>query len=117
MLNAKTGKPMRHYSLRAEFQGSPQKLTLTTDKEGLAQLDLPPTATAVSLIAIPRKGHPDQPAYTVCGPFGQFLSIADLIAHGFVPQNACSDNLHLTPQPGEVYYLIEPLPWYNPATE
>lgn len=117
MLNAKSGKPMRHYSLRVEFQGAPDILTLTTDKQGLAQLQLPATATAISLIAIPRKDHPDQPAYTVCGPFGQFLPIPTLLAHGFVPENACSDKLHLTPHPAEVDYLIEPLPWYNPAIE
>ncbi len=108
---------MRRYELRAQFQGSPLQLTLTTDKQGIAHLDLPPTATAVSLIAITRKDHPDQPAYNVCGPFGQYLPIPDLLAHGFVPQNACSDNLHLTAQPAEVFYLIEPLPWYHPATE
>ncbi|MGA7155805.1 MAG: hypothetical protein WBY53_03095 [Acidobacteriaceae bacterium] len=117
ILNAKNGKPMRRYELRAEFQGSPIKTTLTADKQGIAHLDIPPNATAVSLIAATRKDHPDQPAYTVCGPFGQFLPIATLLTQGFVPQNACSDDLHLTPHPGEVYYLVEPLPWYHGATE
>lgn len=117
MLNGRTGKPMRNNSLRAEFQGSPVKSTITIDKQGIGHLEVPPNATAVSLIAAPRKGHPEQPAYKVCGPFGQLLPIADILAHGFVPQNACNSDLNLTAQPGEVLYLIELLPWYTPATE
>ena len=117
MLNGRTGKPLRNNTLRAEFQGSSVKSTITIDKQGVGQLEIPPGATAVSLIAAPRKGHPEQPAYKVCGPFGQLLPIADILAHGFVPQNACSSDLSLTAQPGEVFYLIEPLPWYTPATE
>jgi|GEM_PF-5461583 hypothetical protein len=117
MLNGRTGKPMRNTTLRAEFQGSSIKSTITIDKHGIGQLEVPPNATAVSLIAAPRKGHPEQPAYKVCGPFGQLLPIADILAHGFVPQNACNSTLSLTAQPGEVFYLIELLPWYTPATE
>jgi hypothetical protein len=117
MLNGRTGKPMRNTTLRAEFQGSPVKSTITIDKQGIGHLEVPPNATAVSLIAAPRKGHPEQPAYKVCGPFGQLLPIADILAHGFVPQNTCSADLTLTAQPSEVLYLIELLPWYTPATE
>jgi hypothetical protein len=117
MLNGKSGKPMRDKTLRAEFQGSPLKAIITIDKRGFGHLDLPAGATAISLMASTRKGHPDQPAYTVCGPFGQFLPLPDILAHGYIPQNACGDDLHLTAQPGEIIYLIEPLPWYTPATE
>jgi hypothetical protein len=117
MLNGRTGKPMRNTTLRAEFQGSSIKSIITIDKQGIGHLEVPPNATAVSLIAAPRKGHPEQPAYKVCGPFGQLLPIADILAHGFVPQNTCSADLTLTAQPREVLYLIELLPWYTPATE
>jgi hypothetical protein len=117
MLSGKSGKPMRDRTLRAEFRGSPIQSTILIDKRGFGTLDIPPGATAVSLMATTLKDHPTQPAYIVCGPFGQFLPLAGIETQGYAPQDACNATLQLTAPPGVVLYLIEPLPWYTPATQ
>jgi hypothetical protein len=117
MLSGRSGKPMRDRTLRAEFQGSPIQSTITIDKRGFGTLDIPPGATAVSLMATTLKDHPTQPAYIVCGPFGQFLPIAGIQTQGYAPQDACNATLQLTAPPGVVLYLIEPLPWYTAAAQ
>jgi hypothetical protein len=116
MINAKSGKPIDGKFVHAEFQGASGNAVITVDKHGIGHLALPPGATAISLIAAHKKDT-IVPAYTVCGPFGEFLPIQDILDHGFVPDNACSTGLKLTAAPGELIYFIEPLPWYTPAIE
>jgi hypothetical protein len=118
MLNGRSGKPMRDKTINVEFQGSSGNAVITVDKQGIGHLVIPPGATAVSFIGTTKKGKDsNQPAYTVCGPDGQFIPVQDILDHGIVPQNACSITLQLTAKPGELLYLIEPLPWYTPALE
>jgi hypothetical protein len=118
MLNGKSGKPIDGKSINVEFQGSSEKSVLAIDKHGIGHLQIPPGATAISLIAATKKGKEQNlPAYTVCGPFGRFIPVKDVLEHGFVPQNACSSTLQLTAKPGEFLYLIQPLPWYTPALQ
>jgi hypothetical protein len=116
MINAKSGKPIDGKFVHAEFQGASGNAVITVDKHGIGHLSLPPGATAISLIAAHKKDT-IVPAYTVCGPFGEFLSIQDILDHGIVPDNVCNASLKLTAAPGEVLYFIEPLPWYTPAIE
>ena len=116
MINAKSGKPINGRFVHAEFQGASGNAVITIDKQGIGHLVLPPGATAVSLIAAHKKDT-NTPAYTVCGPFGEFLPIQDILTHGTVPDNSCNASLKLTAAPGEVLYFIEPLPWYTPAIE
>jgi hypothetical protein len=118
MINARSGKPIDGKSVNVEFQGVPGKAVLAVDKHGIGHLTIPPGATAISFIAASKKGSVQNiPAYTVCGPFGEYISIQDILAHGFVPQNACGSTPQLTAAPGELLYLIEPLPWYTPALQ
>jgi len=117
MLNGKSGKPLGNRFIAVEFQNSPQKSMLYINKQGIGDLEIPPGATAFSLIAPAKKLGANQAAYIVCGPFGQLIPVQDVLQHGFVPQNECSSTLHLTAAPGELLYLITPLPWYTPALE
>ena len=116
MINAKSGKPIDGKFVHAEFQGVSGNVVIAVDKKGIGHLALPPGATAISLIAAHKKDT-NVPAYTVCGPFGEFLPIQNILDHGFVPDNACGPDLKLTVAPGELIYFIEPLPWYTPAIE
>jgi hypothetical protein len=116
MLNGKSGKPVDGKSINVEFQGSSEKSVIAIDKHGIGHLQIPPGATAISLIAATEKGKEQNlPAYTVCGPFGQFIPVQDILEHGYVPEDACSSAPQLTAKPSELLYLIEPLPWYSLA--
>jgi hypothetical protein len=117
MLNGKSGKPLGNRFIAIEFQNSPHKPLLYINKQGMGHLPIPPGATAFSLIAPARKRGANQAAYIVCGPFGQWIPIQNVLQHGYVPQNECNANLPLTAAPGELLYLITPLPWYTPALE
>jgi hypothetical protein len=117
MLNGKSGKPLGNRFIAVEFQNSPQKSMIYINKQGIGDLEIPPGATAFSLIAPAKKLGANQAAYIVCGLFGQFIPVKDVLEHGYVPQNECSSSLHLTAAPGELLYLITPLPWYTPALE
>jgi hypothetical protein len=117
MLNGKSGKPLGNRFIAVEFQNSPQKPMLYINKQGSGNLQIPPGATAFSLIAAARKRGANQAAYIVCGPFGQWIPIQNVLQHGYVPQNECNANLPLTAAPGELLYLITPLPWYNPVLQ
>jgi hypothetical protein len=117
MLNGKSGKPLGDRFIAVEFQNSPQKSMIYINKQGIGDLEIPPGATAFSLIAPAKKLGANQAAYIVCGPFGQLIPIQDVLQHGYVPQNECKPSLKLTAAPGELLYLIEPLPWYTPALE
>ncbi len=117
MLNGKSGKPLGNRFIAVEFQNSPQKSMIYINKQGIGDLEIPPGATAFSLIAPAKKLGANQAAYIVCGPFGQLISVQDVLHHGFVPHDECNANLNLTATPGELFYLIEPLPWYTPALE
>ncbi len=117
MLNGKSGKPLGSRFIVVEFQNSPEKSMISINKQGIGHLDIPPGATAFSLIAPAKKKGANQPAYIVCGPFGQLISIQDVLQHGYVPQDECRSTLKLAAAPGELLYLIEPLPWYTPALQ
>ena len=117
MLNGKSGKPLGNRFIVAEFQNSRETSMVYINKEGIGDLEIPPGATAFSLIAPAKKRGANQAAYIVCGSFGQLISIKDVLQHGYVPQNVCNPTLKLTAAPGELLYLIEPLPWYTPALE
>jgi hypothetical protein len=117
MLNGKSGKPLGERFIAVEFQNSPQKSMIFINRQGIGNLEIPPGATAFSLIAPAKKWGANQAAYIVCGLFGQFIPVKDVLDHGYVPQNECKSNLKLTAAPGELLYLIEPLPWYTPALE
>jgi hypothetical protein len=117
MLNGKSGKPLGERFIAVEFQNSPQKSMIFINRQGIGNLEIPPGATAFSLIAPAKKRGANQAAYIVCGLFGQFIPVQDVLQHGYVPQNECNSTLKLTAAPGELLYLIEPLPWYTPALE
>ena len=117
MLDGKTGKPLGNRFIVAEFQGSHEDSMVYINKQGIGDLEIPPGATAFSLIAPAKKRGANQAAYIVCGSFGQLISIKDVLQHGYVPQDVCNLTLKLTAVPGELLYLIKPLPWYTPALE
>jgi hypothetical protein len=117
MLNGKSGKPLGDRFIAVEFQNSPERSMIYINKQGIGDLEIPPGATAFSLIAPAKKRGANQAAYIVCGLFGQLIPVKDVLQHGYVPQNACNSTLKLTAAPGELLYLIEPLPWYTPALE
>ena len=117
MLSGKSGKPLGERFIAVEFQNSPQKSMIFINRQGIGNLEIPPGATAFSLIAPAKKWGANQAAYIVCGPFGQLIPVKDVLEHGYVPQNECKPTLKLTAAPGELLYLIEPLPWYTPALE
>jgi hypothetical protein len=118
MLNGKSGKPLGNRFIAVEFQNTPEKKSMIyINKQGIGDLEIPPGATAFSLIAPAKKRGANQAAYIVCAAFGQFIPVQDVLLHGYVPHDDCNANLKLTAAPGELLYLIQPLPWYTPALE
>lgn len=116
MVNGKTGKPMRHKSVRAKFPGNPRHITIAIDSRGFGRLEIPAGTAAFSLSAA-RTGKKHRPAYTVCGPFNDLIPVKDVLAHGYVPLDACSPTLELRASPGVILYFAQPLPWYPPSRE
>jgi hypothetical protein len=116
MMNGKTGRPMRNKYIRAKFPGSPQRTTIRVDNRGFGHLQIPAGVKAFSLSA-PYHGKKHRPAYTVCGPFNDLIPVRDVLAHGYVPLDACSPTLRLRASPGVLLYFAQPLPWYPPSRE
>ncbi len=116
MVNGKTGRPMRNRSIRAKFPGNTQRTTVKIDSRGFGYLQIPAGTPAFSL-SVARTGKKHRPAYTACGPFNDLIPIKDVLAHGYVPLDACSPTLKLRASPGVLIYFAQPLPWYPPSRD
>jgi hypothetical protein len=134
LINGKTGKAMKNKNVKVTFWwedpasrdkdkrkplGNWGGTDVYIGKQGTGHIDIPQKATLVEIGAGSKIGkEPFRVPYFDCTESTlPRIPVADVLARGFIPVNSCNKNLKIRVAPGEIIYLGDPIPWWEPDFE